>query len=486
MPSAPFDAKAKIEELRTLYGDIVLRPLHRAQEPRRTPFLTGLKIGAVVFLLGLVLGVAGVAGMALLDREDIAFADEVKDAQRQVDESWARLQEAEARLAEAPADPTGATAAVDGAGSDPTAAEEAKTLRDQYAAAQERKLRLVSRALSLPDQVGDVRAALLAEAAATREHEAAKAELERLKATAAGTEEQTAAVRAASEKEAQLRDALAQAQRKARETTDRLEVIPLPRLPEYLFSLSQPTSLRHFSFRSIRILSPVLITIAVLALLASLAVVIVPWVRSQAARLAEGALREASDPFGGTGRLGPIAGSALGVGSASPSLGSLAARATVMTTAAAVTVGAFTLAVPGDVIDLSLDRPPVASAGVNLGRFDVTIPGTEILVPEEKVVASFADDVDVEVPRVSVRVPNIHVIAEADLGESLARELRAYRDQQDERAQLLVAVGLLESELARRPTTETLDGLRDELRKVDARAEALRTDLADLRTSQKT
>lgn len=484
MSSAPLDPKAKIEELRSVYGDVILRPLSISLVPRRITFFKGLTIASVTLVLGLILGFFGVASMALLDHQDTAFADDVKEAQQRVDRLGADLEVAEAAFSQAMEKMDGAGATVR-AGKTEESLRKARVnlhkLRAEHSDAVVDKLKLVSQALSLPEQVSEVRNALLNEAAAQRDLEVAKAELRTVEENTPEPEPQSEAVETAQAKVAKLELIHAQAQRKSEEVTSRLEVIPLPNLPKYIFSLNQPTSLRHFVLRSIRILSPVLITVAVLAFLASLAVMIVPWVRNQAGRLVEGAINGVIGPLEGATRLGSPASSGLVFGSA-PTLGNLAARATVITTAAAVTVGAFTLAVPGDVINLGLDRPRMSTARLELGEFGITIPGTEITVPPQNVKASLgktsSEDDDLDGEKVLIRVPDVHLTAEADIGEGLANELQKYRKYledktdvgdwlaalQDQNTQLLEKVVHLEAELARRPTLDGLTKLQEDLR----------------------
>jgi hypothetical protein len=381
MNQSSFDAAREVERLQKLHGNLVIEAAYRRVRNRKWVVLASV----AVFMIALLLLAVARSGLNSVDRTDRVLGA----AKRSSPETRSRLRAELQRLA---AEERVAAADVERADVAFAAAkEQLDQARNSNAPARViRKFELEEKAAAADK---DIRAA---ERAARGE----SVRLKRMEWLAAVYDAETA-----------------------------FEERPL-----LSRAFADSSSSAHaLAMRGQRLGSHVLAVIGVLCLLGGFCIALIPWVQQRAAALAEDLVKGTVTPVGGATipGTGPLSVFTTPVrpffsGGEAGSMGRLALQTVAASSAVALTVGAFSLAIPGRSIDVALEERRTANAAVDVGTFGIAIPGKEFQVSPDRVVLRHGQ-ARVDVPELAFHLPPIEVTRNDDSFRAFARELRAYR-----------------------------------------------------------
>ena len=426
MNPSNLDAAREVERLQKLYGNIVINASQIPVRSRKWAWYATLSAFAIAALL-LTLGFRGLRYVDRTDRFSAAAKRGSKDNQSRLK---AELQRLTAEYGVAQADVSRAGISL-----------EIATERFDDATAAQKPAKVIRR-LEL-----DKNAAAAEEESRVAEREA--------RATA----------------KAQKKEELAQAQEDAKNFKDKT----------FLNSVFASTpSAQTLVIKAVRLGSHVFAVIGVLCFIGGFCVAFVPWVRQRAAALLEDLVKGVIAPSAMVstgGALAPISFFStptrqfFGGGEASL-MGRIALQATAASAAVAVTVGAFSLAIPGRSIDAAVDKRNSAIASIDVGAFDIKIPGKQFQISPDRVILRNGD-ARVDVPELALQLPPIQVPADQSFAQ-FANELRTYREHLERvqavnhenaslrslNAALIERYGTLVAELQVRPTKSEFDMLR--------------------------
>ena len=193
------------------------------------------------------------------------------------------------------------------------------------------------------------------------------------------------------------------------------------------------TTLQRYLHRAAAIGTPAALVMAVLLICAAFVLFLRPWSTNQLGQLSAKVIGET----GGAVDQEPAGKKpwrslwrwVMPTSSRGSSLGGLATRVVVVTTAVAVTVGTFSVDVPSRSFTLDAEKTRLEGAEVTVGRFSLQIPGTSITIPAENVVpAKETGSAEVGGPQVAIHIPDVAFKTDGEALRELSRELAAYRE----------------------------------------------------------